>query len=316
MTDLKKALRVLAYLGVVGGIGAVLVRRPSAANAQEFVAAQGISDDMMTLRPLLGPDPRRLKLNGEALWVAHATTRLSVHEVLDRFQALCTSKGAAPWTFGEAEKRPIEEFQKALVDAKGMQLGAMREETEAGGVVLCFVPTGEQTFLDRVLRFQSESDLAAFGKMRLVRATATDGYVNVVSSWTEGAFRKDHVFAEPKAGEDAPGDDSAKVARPSGSHRLMSSTIDGAPYAARAYEKAGTPKDVLIAYEVELREAQWDRAPILHEGESDVRRIYKRGGDIIVVSVHEASAGRTRVLVSEIGSDPTVWRAGDLKPAP
>ncbi len=250
------SLRVSAYVLVVST--GLLVFASTRADAQLREQSRSLSRELLPIADLLR-DATSLRLNGEVVNFSMTIVEgTSVKRVLDRVQAQCEKQ---PGPLAQQSLALIQGLPKALPGASAAaellsRLVVTRQEDDGQGAVLCFMGDGsplDPTFAEK---FERSHDLAELGRLRYVMAgqgKAAQGeqhQTRVISLWTEGQFRLDHL-APPESG-DAPGADSLLIPRFPGSARVFSAETVGAPYAVRIYETSESPRQVLSYYDARM----------------------------------------------------------------
>jgi hypothetical protein len=239
-------------------------------------------------------------LNGQRIHVGSSVHELTVSETLDRAEMFCRSGASGP----------ISDQPEQLLDNASMSLktetparGMIRQERDGRGVVLCFAaPEGQSaddSFSDRyqrVVRFLATGDLEAMGRLRYLYARPTDtGRTQLIRVWTNGPF---NLYAMAREGnKDTPGSDPKDAPRPPDSVRLLSATVDVAPYAVRIYETPRTPRDVAASYDKEMPGLGWKL--LIGDGNA---RVYQRD-DITVFVTPTEQEGRVLVSLLHMGSE-------------
>lgn len=287
-------MRVLAYASVATALVATFALRSVWASVRERSLVVG--RELAALGDLLG-EPSRVRLNGEVIWVGSTMTDASPSEVLDRFEAACTSTNAG--FAAELEKTPAE-IARALakLPSRGSALGVMRADTARDGVVACLAHAGDDgyaAFARRARETLDSGDLSRVGDLRYVHAERRGARTHVVVAWTEGRFDVFHVV--PMHGEEPPGEDAPDLPRPAGSRRLLDARVEGAPYGVRLYDAPCAESACLDAY-APLLEASGFRPSREAAGEVPHGRAFSRAGDDLFVFAY-ASGDRTVISLVE-----------------
>jgi hypothetical protein len=240
-------------------------------------------------------------LNGQRIHLASSVHPMSVAETLDRAETLC--KRGAPGTLDQPPEELLDSAAVTLETDSKKSRGMMRQERDGRGVVVCFAPpegdSGEDSFKDRYKRFltfMATGDLEAIGRLRYLYAKATDsGGTHLIRVWTDGPFNL-YAMGREK-GQDAPGTDPQDVPRPPESSRLLSATVDVAPYAVRVYESQRTAPDVAATYDREMPERGWK--PLVRDGDA---RVYQKN-DITVFVTPTVHEGKVLISMLHMGSE-------------
>lgn len=298
---IRKVLRLVAYAVFVCTVVAVLAFRSSYAsmkqNALELGDELGKLGDVGKRMPIL--------LNGQRIHVASSVMEMSVAETLDRAETLCEKGAAMPWTSdpGSSPAELLDTATTELATGKSPARWLMRQEESGRGVVLCFAPPEGQEHEDgirdrvrRVMNFLTTGDLEAIGRLRYLYARETDsGRTQLIGVWTDGPFN--FYAMAPQGDGDTPGSDPQDAPRPPDSVRLLSATIEVAPYAVRIYETPHTPSDVAAAYDRQMPELGWRL--LVPDGDA---RVYQKD-DITVFVTPTVHEGRVQVSMLHMGSD-------------
>lgn len=293
-------LRLSAFAFVVCVVIAVLAARSAVADVgtQAIVVGRQLSE----LKDLVDGS-HRVRLNGELVNVASATTELPLSKVLDRFEANCANWGNGLEDdfkrLSAAGKEAV--FSQLGQRVEGSKLGILRQETPFEGVVGCIVRTPEQRsipLLDRLGKLVDTSDLGELGLVRYAYARRTpEGRTHVVTSWTDGSFRFDRF--SPAPGTDAPGTDPNGFGRPLGGVRLLSAEIEGVPHGVRVYLSKVPAKQLLDDYEKRILAAGYAVVDHASDDAPGTRAYTRLDVDLIVVTNDDAKTGGTAVTVVE-----------------
>jgi hypothetical protein len=295
----RRLVRVSAYATVVLIVLGVVFARSALGNARVAVAAFGDELLRMTETGSAGTG-YAVRLNGQELRVATASSKESVTAVLDRFEKSCAHHA-------DGIKDEFAHLGAALAappHAQGFPgVGTLREDKGDRGVVACFAtgePESQRSALGRVLAFARSHDLSAFGEFRYVvaRKNAAGGAF-VVASWTEGKIDLDAMF--PSTG-DAPGADLEGVPRPGEGRRMLSAEIEGSKYRIRAYQVRQGQEEILSRYDREMTRRGW--RPALQDSaltSLSHARAYSKNGTDLFVSMGDVTAG-----TASPGSDETI----------
>lgn len=296
-----RVARVSVYFAFVAAVGLVLVVRSVHGRARKLAVELG--EDLTQLTEI-APDgaPYELRLNGEAVNVASATTPLPLHAVLDRFQKAC-EEHADGLDSAFANLKLATAPDAPPIDRGFPGVGLMRsEEADKRGVMVCFAQgaaTSQTDIVRRLTDFAKSGDLSRFGQVRYVAAKATkSGGTHVVAVWTSTSFKLDVMF--PEKG-DAPGSDVTELPRLPESRRLLTAYAEGAPYAIRVYETARSPQEVLTYFTNEAPKKGWTLQPLRTEDPSKAV-VFERGGvDLMVFA--QVEGGMTSVSMVEMGAE-------------
>ncbi|MFI5298018.1 MAG: hypothetical protein ACHREM_07965 [Polyangiales bacterium] len=302
-----RTLRVSAYLGCVSiVVGAVGVR---AAYGEAKKRAMVLGDELaqLTTNEAAG-EVSTLRVNGEAIHVASATTSTPFGEIVDRLEKACREH-ADGLTPAFADLAAAMQPGVALPALGGPGAGVVREVHGDKGLVFCFAAgrpedpaglSGSRDFVSRLQAFSRSADLGDVGRVRYstVRSVGTKDkpLTQVIAIWTDEHFSMRSAF--PTKG-DAPGSDADHVVRLPDSRRLLTAASDGAPYSVRAYEASMPIDRALSTFDTEMPKLGWTAEP---EASRKVQgsRAFRRGGVEVLVTatVREDS---TRLSVVEMG---------------
>lgn len=215
----------------------------------------------------LAGESTELTWNGQQVSFSATFSPQDVPAVMERFMAACADGNAdlaqemaAALSAGsdDANAEPIdpERLQRAWV------LQQRDGDREASGACLGGLGgSGLGALLDRFKLFAETMDLSELGQPRYlhVRKLAEGSRVVLISA--DGPFSL--LALSPAEGQDAPGRDPVKGARPRGTQRLVAAQADGLPYGFTIYAaKKGSPKALLDDYAAQLAQAGFDAVPI------------------------------------------------------
>jgi hypothetical protein len=294
----KKLLRAATYVALVALVFLVALTRSVWGSVRDDAFEVGSS--LASLGEVLGPS-YTVRLNGESVHVSSATTDLGVGRVLDRFERECREH-----TGGLAEE--LQRLQETLSSRLPPILegpagfGIVRRDDEQRGVVGCLARAGSGGLpaIGEALRaFERTGDLSSFGHLRYVAAQRQpDGKTHVVSAWSDGPL---HVGAMFPAEADAPGIDPGPAARPPRARRLLSASVEGAPFGIQVYASKDEPDAVLAHYDREMAPAGWDAVPGVAKHFRDARAYRRAGVDLMMFAQRD---GDLHTIVSLVAMSP------------
>jgi hypothetical protein len=296
-----KLLRLAAYVACVGIIIAGLAVRSTYVGVKQSVL--DIGDELGKLGDVGSGTP--LILNGQPIHVASSVHNLTVTETLDRAESLCRGGAEIPWGAKTTDAPPaLDAVDESLETEKPPARFLMRQQDGNRGVVVCFAAPdaseGEDDFKTkyrRVKRFLKTGDINEMGRLRYLYARETEpGHSQLIGVWTEGPFNF-YAMARPADGGDAAGSDPDDAPRPPDAVRLLSATIEEAPYAVRVYQSTTEPAAVAAAYDQQMPKLGWKL--MVPDGDT---RVYQKEQITLFVTptVHE---GKTLVSMLHMGSD-------------
>jgi len=238
----------------------------------------------------------RVRLNGEPVYVTSAVTEAPGSDVLDRFEGLCREHaGGLDEMFEDLPKNLKEEFE-AVDDTAG--IGVIRNEGGREGMVACLAQSpleGWASFPKRFQAFVQEGDLSQLGDLRYVYIKEKEeGRTHVITVWTDGPFNLYNVA--PMDGKEAPGSDSPNAPRPQDAVRLLSATVEGAPYAVRIYDSERPQHEVLAMYEKEMPTRGWKPIPHVADELPHGRGFSRQGVDLLVLAFEEEDRSYVSVV--------------------
>jgi hypothetical protein len=288
----RRFARVFAYFSFVTLIlGTIAARRTYGSMAR---GALEIGGGLAQLGEVVGPS-YRVMLNGEAMNVSSTMTDLSVDQVLDRFDTECREHSGGL----EEELGALPSTVRADVppSAKGPAgVGVMTTREKDRGMVACIARDADVGYEGTAKAFGAfvhSGDLADLGRLMYVRADRMpSGRTHVVAAWTDGPFRIGHLF--PAAG-DCPGSDLPDTFRPEGSRRLLTASVEGAPFGVRIYDTSGTPDDALAAYEREMPAHGWTGVRTVDQ-HMDGAHAFMKGAVDLFVTAQPSRDGKSTVL--------------------
>ena len=317
-------VRVSSFLCLVGlGSLYLCVRGVRAETERTFVPLGGqLSAQLGTA--FLGT-PQALQINGQTLFFSAKSTQLSIHDVLERFDASCDAASnvdeqlallpevlASPQLTAAASAlvRRAAKLPASVVEllVQPTRLGVLRNESGTEGHFVCLAQPPQRRGLAGVLRavreFAASGDVSRLGQLRYVTARKLDtGKTQVLAVWSEGPLLLAALF--PKTG-DAPGNDMANVARPRGSRRLFHTTTPGRDYALRLYETPRSAASVLAEYDRELPERGWQALPLMLDAgrlrPNVFARTFTRAGHAVAIAVDAAVPEHTSISLIDLGS--------------
>ena len=252
--------RVLVFTLLVLLLGSVLHVRNVRASASEQAVALG--RELAQFADVLS-GAHRVDINGETVYVATSVSGQSIQALLDRFEAYCDGhNGGVPQDFAALAPDTAKQLRRGLGDDWFDHWGVIREEDETEGTVMCIAQhdnAGFSGLTGKLEAFMRDWDLNEVGDFRYVYARSIEGNrTQVFTSLTEGSFHLRRVLPDPSGGE-SPGSDPSFVPRPPRSRRVLSSRVDGAPYALHVYTSASTVDEVVSFYSRELPGLGWSR---------------------------------------------------------
>jgi hypothetical protein len=176
-------------------------------------------------------------INGARFHRATSYTTDTVSHVLDRVEDACLRN---PGLLGQAMREvPLQVLAKVNADKelpRSARNAIVRDESEEGGMVVCFVgakPTSLRELEARLQHFVQTLELYELGDFRYVYAVRKGDQTRVITLWTELGFNLNTMF--PSTG-DAAGSDSELVPRPPNARRTLSAAAAGQPSGVRIYE--------------------------------------------------------------------------------
>jgi len=301
-SQVKKLVRISAYFAFVAVVLALVAGRLAWAQAKKAALETGGELVKLTQAGNLN-GVYRLRMNGEQVDVASASSDQSVKSILDGFEKACQTH-ADGMAVDFANLRPAISAGAVLHTTGWPGAGVLRNGNDEGGVVACFAmgaAVGETEAYKRVAAFAESGDLGKIGQIRYVTARRLSGVTHVVALWTEGSLDVKKMF--PETG-DAPGSDPKDVPRPPNGRRLFTAFAEGVPYAVRVYEAGASPDAVLAQYDQLLPKLGWaPNADVAKEASQNklATRAFSRGGIDLLLSVSADKTGST-VSVVEMGA--------------
>ncbi len=294
---LRGVVRVLAYCMVVSLVLGGLSIRSAWGSFKDSAMVMG--RQLASFGDLEGRI-HRVRLNGEPIYVTSAVTKAPVGEVLGRFETLCRQNaGGLDKMFEELPANLKGEFEE--IDGTA-GIGIIRNEAGPEGMVACLAQEpldGWDNLPSRIEQFMGSGDLTHVGDLRYVYAKETgEGRTHVITVWTDGPFNLFNVA--PMDGQEAPGSDSPNAPRPEDAVRLLSATVEGAPYAVRIYDSGKPQKEVLAMYDTEMPSRGWQPVPYVQEDVPHGRAYTREGVDMLVFAFEE----KERSFVSVVEMSP------------
>jgi hypothetical protein len=290
-----KVVRVSFYFFCVFVILSALAARALYAQAKH--AARALGHELAGVSDLTAR-AESLVVNGARFHHAALTVKDSVSGVLDAVETHCQqSTGAFTRGMRELERTHADVLDKYPVGS--IRRGVFREESNEGGMLVCFVDQGQSGLSDlarAVESFVRTSDLSAFGNVRYVTAERIpDGRTRVMLLWTDAELSISKMF--PATG-DAAGSDSTVLPRPPNARRTLSATADGMSYGLRSYESRDGRDSVGAFYDRWMSQNGW-KASARDQPSGSASYLHRDGRQAFVTV--SAARGRTYVTVIEAG---------------
>jgi hypothetical protein len=294
----KKLTRVATYFAFVAVVLVALLSRIVWAAVEKDVFEIGAG--LVALGDVAGPS-YRVRLNGEAMNVASATTEQRAAQVLDRFENECrVHTGGLARAFETLPQTLRAQLPENMSGSVG--LGIVRKEHAGRGVVACLARDragGLAAFAEAIREFSRTGDLSSFGHLRFAFAEQRgDGKTHVVSVWSDGPLRVAAMF--PSNG-DAPGTDPEISIRPPDSRRILAAKVDGAPFGVHVYDSRAAAQAVLANYDREMPSREWQAMETVNEQLKTGRVFTRAGVDLMVLAEPEDEGG---ALVSVVAMPP------------
>lgn len=277
-------IRLSTYLAVVSlGVG-LLAARTGYTHMRG--AGMMFGDEILRLTDLgEAGDYYRLRLNGQTVNVASASTDRPVSAVLDIFQQGCTERADQLSLELANLKRALGAPAPPSVATGAPGIGILRNELNGRGFVLCFAQdrvTDQFTAYRNLQEFAVTGDLGKVGKLRYIaaRRTAAGGAL-AVGVWVDGPLPLAEMF--PLSG-DAPGTDIEGVLRPKGTRRIFTAYAEASPYGISVYESERAPAALLEELDKGMPSLGWQAVPAFDERTPNARAFTRPGADIIVTA--------------------------------
>jgi hypothetical protein len=273
-----KIARLSAFVTVLFLIGIGIAVLQARAQMTESLMDFGVH--MMRYAEVNRQDaPRSLWLNGQEMKFSTGTTRHSVDQVLDFYEARCVEHSTRMHEqFAQLQRIRGEQIQEADTSALD---GILRHEDDGRGFVACLdMGGGEHDLADinrRLQEFEETGDLSRIGHLRYAYADRGDRSENthLVTFWTEGSLDVYEMF--PDTG-DAPGTDIRDVPRPPGGRRILAAWEEGHPESMLVYTECNRRKEGLLGF---YRESLADRGWTVFENDA-LQRAQAEGARMIV----------------------------------
>ncbi len=293
---LRGVLRVMGYSMFVSALIGTVALHSAYGDLKE--SALVIGRQLVQFQDLVGQS-HRVRLNGEPIYVASAVTDQSVATVLDRFQKSCEENaGAMKQMFEQLPEAMQRDVAQKVPGKEG--LGIIRQDADSEGYVACLAqkPGDDMTTLsNRLKEFVQTGDLSKVGDLRYAYAKRRDGAkkTHVVTVWSEGPLKIGRII--PADGSEPPGDDPANAPRPLDSVRMLSASVEGAPYAVRLYDSRRSDQQVLSAYDEQMPKLGWQPIPNVADQVKYGRAYSREGVDMLVFAF--AQGGKSYVSIVE-----------------
>lgn len=275
-------------IATLAAIACALLVRTAEARIDETL--KGFASELSSWRDMrLASSPRTLHVNGSELQFVSASAEISLHEALDRLEALCEQSTG----FVSAER--ILNTSQAPRDAEGRAWlhGVFREQSGSEGFIACLSTGGKLSpseLARRIARFTETGDLSAIGFLRYALARQKGKQTSALVLWTDRQFSLLEMF--PREG-DAPGLDPRAAPRPENAARFLSAAELHAPYTVTGFRTQGSAGAALDSYLSQLKRAGWGTSPTGNPGAA----IARRDGHTVVVSSSNADSGSMATLM-------------------
>ena len=291
--------RVAAYLIFVFAALGLLAARSVYGDVGE--SSMIVGRELSGMKDLLGGS-HLVQLNGEQIFVSEATVPGTVKGVLDRFEQLCRKDShGLDLAVADPEHAFPEGMTKLIAGVGPAGLGILRREEGGDGALGCLAQPGSGVtdLSRRLISFSQSLDLGDVGKLRYVYVKPSSaGRVQVITAWTDGSFRVGRLV--PANGQETPGSDPTAAPRPEHATRLLTASVDKAPYGLRIYDVAAPLADALRDYDAGMARGGWSAADaVSHEAPN--ARAYSRGG-VDVLLFAERDGQRTSFSLIEMAS--------------
>ncbi|XYH94742.1 hypothetical protein ACMHYB_44020 [Sorangium sp. So ce1128] len=278
----RKILRLTAYSCTVSLATAILAARFGYGQIERSTIHLGEELIRLTESERTGRH-YKFRLNGELLNIASKTTNLPFEGILDQFQRACAERADdIPEELARLGEASAPGASQSALRAPGV--GVFREERDGRGVVLCFAqggPTDYVSVFRRLSEFAETGDLGKLGDLRYIMARRTQPGSHVVAVWTDGPLPLRAMFPDDA---DAPGTDAVSAARPYGTRRILSATVEEAPYGVHLYESVTPPSVIVEHYDREMLRLGWEANHRVASGVPYARAFSRHGVDLFVTA--------------------------------
>jgi hypothetical protein len=287
-------VRVTAYgMFVAAAIGTCSMHRAKAdITEQTFVLGR----DLSKVADLLD-HTYEVRLNGETIFMSQTESRLSMQEILDKFEQTCREN---PGVMAQDWKNIPNDTIKTKDGDLVAKLGVVRKQTEHEGMVGCLAKSDgmSPSLTEAWKNFIKTGELGYVGKLRyaFVKGPSQSGRYSVTTLWTENSFNLMNIMP-PESG-DAPGSDSPTAGRPPNGKRFLTAEIVGTPYALRIYESDAAPEVVYGKYDATMVSDDW----LAFTKDSNAHMYYKDGVETLVMASRNDD-GKTVVTIGELGGE-------------
>jgi len=244
----------------------------------------------------------RVSINGAHANVSSGVTKSDVATVLADMFADCTDHADGMVDDFKDLRHAVQPGAKrARTGAPGFS--AVKELVDNDkGYVVCFANGHEVSQLEAfplVREAATTGDLTRLGHVRYVTAKKQkDGSTLVVAVWTNSPFNVKTMF--PKEG-DTPGSDPVGIARPAGSRRLLTSTVEGAPAAVRVYEVPMNEDEAMAFYSEALPKAGYQ--VVVNTDAPQTGRMFAQGPVAFLVTAKQTEPGKSAISITESRMD-------------
>lgn len=263
---IPKLTRLAAFLAIASGL--VLLATLNAARAHMHDGMQALARQLMPYAEQgVMESPRRVLINGEALYLAVGTTPDDVPAVLDYYEQRCRRAGSGlteHMTRAAQRTARLDALPANQLWARGQRgrraesLETLRIGDDESGYVACFDTGGRPLSMEEITRrlqaMSATGNLAEFGDLRYAWVAKSDTGTRIITVATDGRFNLLRMF--PTEG-DAPGSDIANLPRFPAMRRVLSAHEEGRDYALGLYATRAPREQVRGWYRRELPRLGW-----------------------------------------------------------
>jgi hypothetical protein len=257
-------LRLSVYLTLVAIVFCALATRSVRADVGELGMAAG---RQLSRLEDLTEGAEVLVVNGARFHHSSVYTDEPVSTVLDRFQAECERD---PGLLARALHAVPAEGSATLAKLpRASRNAVVRDESEAGGMLACFVGAKPATLAEakeRIAQLVKTRNLRELGDLRYTYAVPKGERTRVITLWTDSELDIARMF--PARG-DAAGSDSVLAPRPPASRRTLSATAADFPFGVRVYESERSQAQLETFYQRALEQRGFSKVSAAGEVHTD-----------------------------------------------
>lgn len=254
LRNAPKFARVFGFMVCVYAVAMFFAARSAKAEVDEILL--GLGAEMMHHPGATEGNNQTLRINGATLQVRASQIDEPMGDVLDYFEVRCQARDGQ--TAAQLEEliadapSPLADLDTSMVDA------TERYESSHRGFVAC-LDQGEEradheSLMLKIQSYLDTGNISDIGHMRYVyaeRISDDESYFITIHSDSDL-----NVFEMFPSDGDAPGRDVEGIPRPPDSNRILSSWVEGEPYAMNLYTSSERTPEEFVAHFREVLPAE------------------------------------------------------------